>query len=98
MSHAIGSLVVDSFICFIVIAIYLRYIQGLFHSAATGKVLASELPKCGNNKCTVLYPASVKAGSDIGMCNICYTPLVVYVRALKVNLIKQNEIHNTKQY
>ncbi|CAL9203790.1 unnamed protein product, partial [Musa hybrid cultivar] len=32
-------------------------------SKATGKVLASELPKYGQNK--VLYPASVKAGSEI---------------------------------
>lgn len=34
-------------------------------SKATGKVLASELPKNGNDKCTVLYPASAKAGTDI---------------------------------
>ncbi|XP_039114941.1 uroporphyrinogen-III synthase, chloroplastic [Dioscorea cayenensis subsp. rotundata] len=34
-------------------------------SKATGKVLASELPKVGSKSCTVLYPASVKAGSDI---------------------------------
>ncbi|KAJ0975968.1 hypothetical protein J5N97_017933 [Dioscorea zingiberensis] len=34
-------------------------------SKATGKVLASELPKLGRKSCTVLYPASVKAGSDI---------------------------------
>ena len=40
-----------------------------FCSSATGKVLASELPKNGNMKCTVLYPASAKAGGDIGMCN-----------------------------
>ncbi|KAK9096882.1 hypothetical protein Sjap_022379 [Stephania japonica] len=31
---------------------------------ATGKVLASELPKF-NSRCTVLYPASMKAGSEI---------------------------------
>ncbi|KAE8718146.1 Uroporphyrinogen-III synthase [Hibiscus syriacus] len=34
-------------------------------SKATGKVLASELPKDGNNRCTVLYPASVKASNEI---------------------------------
>ncbi|KAF6176671.1 hypothetical protein GIB67_034533 [Kingdonia uniflora] len=32
---------------------------------ATGKVLALELPKYGNKICTVLYPASVKAGNEI---------------------------------
>lgn len=40
-----------------------------FWSSATGKVLASELPKNGNMKCTVLYPASAKASGEIGMCN-----------------------------
>lgn len=39
-----------------------------FFFPAIGKVLASELPKCGNRTCTVLYPASVKAGNEIGMC------------------------------
>lgn len=39
----------------------------LFLPAATGKVLASELPKNGNEKCTVLYPASAKASNEIGM-------------------------------
>ncbi|PON49563.1 Tetrapyrrole biosynthesis, uroporphyrinogen III synthase [Trema orientale] len=34
-------------------------------SKATGKVLASELPKNGNTKCTVLYPASAKASNEI---------------------------------
>ncbi|XWS21147.1 hypothetical protein CRYUN_Cryun30bG0030600 [Craigia yunnanensis] len=34
-------------------------------SKATGKVLASELPKDGNNRCTVLYPASMKASNEI---------------------------------
>ncbi|KAG5613149.1 hypothetical protein H5410_024430 [Solanum commersonii] len=34
-------------------------------SKATGKVLALELPKNGNDKCTVLYPASAKASTDI---------------------------------
>ncbi|GMI91185.1 ARABIDOPSIS THALIANA UROPORPHYRINOGEN III SYNTHASE, DOMAIN OF UNKNOWN FUNCTION 724 3 [Hibiscus trionum] len=34
-------------------------------SKATGKVLASELPKDGNKTCTVLYPASVKASNEI---------------------------------
>ncbi|PWA52111.1 uroporphyrinogen-III synthase protein [Artemisia annua] len=34
-------------------------------SKATGKVLASELPNHGNDGCTVLYPASAKAGHDI---------------------------------
>lgn len=34
-------------------------------SKAIGKVLALELPKCGDSKCTVLYPASVKASNDI---------------------------------
>ncbi|KAF3446692.1 hypothetical protein FNV43_RR11872 [Rhamnella rubrinervis] len=34
-------------------------------SKATGKVLASELPKNGNTKCTALYPASMKASSEI---------------------------------
>ncbi|XP_027353764.1 uroporphyrinogen-III synthase, chloroplastic [Abrus precatorius] len=33
-------------------------------SKATGKVLATELPKVGN-KCTVLYPASAKASKEI---------------------------------
>ncbi|KAK9066724.1 hypothetical protein SSX86_014047 [Deinandra increscens subsp. villosa] len=34
-------------------------------SKATGKVLALELPKLGNEKSTVLYPASAKASHDI---------------------------------
>lgn len=34
-------------------------------SKATGKVLALELPKNGNDKCTVLYPSSAKASTDI---------------------------------
>ncbi|PHT51158.1 Uroporphyrinogen-III synthase, chloroplastic [Capsicum baccatum] len=34
-------------------------------SKATGKVLALELPKNGNDKCSVLYPASAKASTDI---------------------------------
>ncbi|XP_062024948.1 uroporphyrinogen-III synthase, chloroplastic isoform X1 [Rosa rugosa] len=34
-------------------------------SKATGKVLASELPKNRKDKCTVLYPASAKAGNEI---------------------------------
>lgn len=33
--------------------------------SATGKVLATELPKIGN-KSTVLYPASAKASNEIG--------------------------------
>ncbi|XP_043711242.1 uroporphyrinogen-III synthase, chloroplastic-like [Telopea speciosissima] len=34
-------------------------------SKATGKVLASELPKQGDGTCTVLYPASMKAGREL---------------------------------
>ncbi|CAA2972040.1 uroporphyrinogen-III synthase, chloroplastic isoform X1 [Olea europaea subsp. europaea] len=34
-------------------------------SKATGKVLASELPKLENRRCTVLYPASSKASGEI---------------------------------
>uniref|UniRef100_A0A6N2MKC1 Uroporphyrinogen-III synthase n=1 Tax=Salix viminalis TaxID=40686 RepID=A0A6N2MKC1_SALVM len=34
-------------------------------SKANGKVLASELPKNGNKRCTVLYPASAKASNEI---------------------------------
>lgn len=34
-------------------------------SKATGKVLASELPKTSGTKCTVLYPASAKASNEI---------------------------------
>ncbi|XP_020534877.1 uroporphyrinogen-III synthase, chloroplastic isoform X2 [Jatropha curcas] len=34
-------------------------------SKATGKVLASELPKSENKTCTVLYPASAKASNEI---------------------------------
>ncbi|XP_050213215.1 uroporphyrinogen-III synthase, chloroplastic isoform X2 [Mercurialis annua] len=34
-------------------------------SKATGRVLASELPKIGNKRCTVLYPASAKASNEI---------------------------------
>lgn len=37
-------------------------------SKAIGKVLALELPKCRDSKCTVLYPASVKASNDIEEC------------------------------
>ncbi|XXG70776.1 hypothetical protein AAC387_Pa07g0180 [Persea americana] len=36
-----------------------------FPSKAIGKVLASELPKCRNKTCTVLYPAPAKAGNEI---------------------------------
>ncbi|EOA31131.1 hypothetical protein CARUB_v10014293mg [Capsella rubella] len=44
--------------------------QGLLHvaftpSKATGKVLASELPKKVGKRSSVLYPASLKAGNDI---------------------------------
>lgn len=35
-------------------------------SKATGKVLAKELPRDGNGRCTVLYPASMKASHEIG--------------------------------
>lgn len=34
---------------------------------ATAKVLASELPKIGDGDNHVLYPASLKAGDDLGM-------------------------------
>nr|GLL48272.1 uroporphyrinogen-III synthase, chloroplastic isoform X3 [Ipomoea trifida] len=34
-------------------------------SKATAEVLALELPKCKNKKCTVLYPASAKASGEI---------------------------------
>ncbi|CAI9116591.1 OLC1v1017782C4 [Oldenlandia corymbosa var. corymbosa] len=34
-------------------------------SKATGKVLASELPRNGDERCTVLYPASAKASNEI---------------------------------
>ncbi|KAL3617940.1 hypothetical protein CASFOL_038261 [Castilleja foliolosa] len=34
-------------------------------STAIGKVLAAELPDHGNERCTVLYPASAKAGNEI---------------------------------
>ncbi|XP_008782200.2 uroporphyrinogen-III synthase, chloroplastic isoform X2 [Phoenix dactylifera] len=34
-------------------------------SKATGKLLALELPKFGRTNCTVLYPASLKAGNEI---------------------------------
>ncbi|XAR61853.1 Uroporphyrinogen-III synthase [Bertholletia excelsa] len=34
-------------------------------SKATGRILASELPKHGNEKCSVLYPASAKASNEI---------------------------------
>lgn len=36
--------------------------------SAIGKVLAAELPNLGNAKCTVLYPASAKASTEIGEC------------------------------
>ncbi|XP_071686377.1 uroporphyrinogen-III synthase, chloroplastic-like isoform X2 [Rutidosis leptorrhynchoides] len=43
-----------------------RFIDVAFvPSKATGKVLASELPKHGNEICSVLYPASAKASQDI---------------------------------
>ena len=50
----------------IMMLITFYYVFKLTHSA-TGKVLASELPKDGNKRCTVLYPASVKASNEIGM-------------------------------
>ncbi|GLT57917.1 hypothetical protein SLA2020_308540 [Shorea laevis] len=34
-------------------------------SKSTGKVLVSELPKDGDKRCTVLYPASAKASNEI---------------------------------
>ncbi|PIN19099.1 Uroporphyrinogen-III synthase [Handroanthus impetiginosus] len=34
-------------------------------SKATARVLAAELPNCGNSRCTVLYPASARASNDI---------------------------------
>ncbi|KAG9147114.1 hypothetical protein Leryth_005348 [Lithospermum erythrorhizon] len=43
-----------------------QYIDiGFSPSKATGKALASELPKNGDLKCRVLYPASAKASHDI---------------------------------
>ncbi|CAB4266410.1 unnamed protein product [Prunus armeniaca] len=64
-------------------------------SKATGKVLASELPKNGNKKCTVLYPASAKASNEIGVpppasqslphsglmwtCGLCYVCLNLFI-------------------
>lgn len=34
--------------------------------SAIGKILAAELPHHGNARCTILYPASAKAGNEIG--------------------------------
>lgn len=43
-----------------------QYLEVAFQpSKATGKILASELPNCGNGRCTVLYPASAKASNEI---------------------------------
>ncbi|XP_019152742.1 PREDICTED: uroporphyrinogen-III synthase, chloroplastic isoform X1 [Ipomoea nil] len=43
-----------------------RYLDVAFApSKATGKVLALELPKQENKRCTVLYPASAKASGEI---------------------------------
>ncbi|RZC67258.1 hypothetical protein C5167_010948 [Papaver somniferum] len=44
-------------------------------SKATGKVLALELPKHGSGRCTVLYPASMKAGNEIGGMMFAYCNL-----------------------
>ena len=38
--------------------------------SATTKVLASELPKHWNKKCTVLYPSSAKASTEISMYDV----------------------------
>jgi hypothetical protein len=40
----------------------------VFIVSATGKVLASELPEKVGKRSSVLYPASLKAGNDIGVC------------------------------
>lgn len=42
----------------------------ILYFSATGKVLATELPRIGN-KTTILYPASAKASNEIGMRNVC---------------------------
>ncbi|KAE8659089.1 Uroporphyrinogen-III synthase family protein isoform 5 [Hibiscus syriacus] len=41
-----------------------QYLDVAF-APSKGKVLASELPKDGDKRCTVLYPASVKASNEI---------------------------------
>ncbi|ONL94372.1 Uroporphyrinogen-III synthase chloroplastic [Zea mays] len=41
-------------------------------SKALGKVLASELPRSNRNSCKVLYPASAKAGHEIGFMILDY--------------------------
>ncbi|XP_073119073.1 uroporphyrinogen-III synthase, chloroplastic-like isoform X2 [Henckelia pumila] len=53
-------------------------------SKATGKVLASELPNDGNTRCTVLYPASAKAGNEIeeGLAKRGFEEPVKYVDPL----------------
>ncbi|GMP44161.1 hypothetical protein CsSME_00013220 [Camellia sinensis var. sinensis] len=70
-------------------------------SKATGKVLASELPKHGNKKCTVLYPASAKASAEIeeGLSNRGFevTRLNTYTTALIPIVFFQVPVHHVDQ-
>ncbi|CAL8102228.1 unnamed protein product [Prunus armeniaca] len=61
-------------------------------SKATGKVLASELPKNGNKKCTVLYPASAKASNEIeeGLSNRGF-------EVTRLNTYTTAPVHNVDQ-
>ncbi|GMP44164.1 hypothetical protein CsSME_00013220 [Camellia sinensis var. sinensis] len=66
-----------------------------------GKVLASELPKHGNKKCTVLYPASAKASAEIeeGLSNRGFevTRLNTYTTALIPIVFFQVPVHHVDQ-
>ncbi|XP_031273513.1 uroporphyrinogen-III synthase, chloroplastic-like isoform X3 [Pistacia vera] len=64
----------------------------LFLPAATGKVLASELPKNGNERCTVLYPASEKASNEIeeGLSNRGF-------EVVRLNTYTTEPVHNVDQ-
>ncbi|KAK9216604.1 hypothetical protein WN944_008614 [Citrus x changshan-huyou] len=61
-------------------------------SKATGKILASELPKNGNKKCTVLYPASAKASNEIeeGLSNRGF-------EVVRLNTYTTEPIHHVDQ-
>lgn len=60
--------------------------------SATGKVLALELPKNGNDKCSVLYPASAKASTDIGVCDIVPSLYVSTCPHSPINLVSYRNL------
>ena len=58
-----------------VLYIYITLCLSFLFVSATGKVLASELPDNVGKTSSVLYPASLKASNEIGVCFDFLIPL-----------------------